>query len=159
MEIQCSRCGATMSFAYNAGHVIGATRAGWNSYGSALYCPECSATWEERNKGRPLAGPENTIDVIDGMYAMWYGHGIDRGNELAYLARFAFQSSFDEELCRDQLRSLWTAYCFHHGLDVDTSEYDTDLTQLWDVVSEVEEETADWSDYDSFSTFMCRYLV
>lgn len=102
MKIQCSRCGATMSFAYRASHVIGAARAGWNSYGAALYCPSCSATWDERNKGRPLAGFENTINVIDGMYARGRGHGIDRDNELAYLSQFAVQSPFDEESYRDQ---------------------------------------------------------
>lgn len=159
MDIQCSRCGATMSFAYSAGHVIGATRAGWNSYGSALYCPACSETWDERNKGRPLAGPENTIDVIDSMYARECGYDIDRDKELAYMAQFAVQSFFGEELYRDQFRALWTAYCFHHGLDVDTSSYDDDLAQLWDIVSEVGEDTSDWSDLDSFGQFMCRYLV
>ncbi len=148
-----------MSFAYSAGQVIGATRAGWNSYGSALYCPECSATWDERNKGRPLTGQENTIDIIDGMYARERGYSIDRDNELAYLAQFAAQSFFDEELYRNQFRALWTAYCFHHGLDVDTAAYDDNLAQLWDILSETEEDTVDWSDFDSFDHFMCRYLV
>lgn len=158
MEIQCSRCGATMSFAYSAGHVIGAVRAGWNSYGSALYCPECSSTWDKRNKGRPLAGHENTIDVIDGMYARWHGY-IDRADEFAYMVQFASHNCFDDELARDQLRALWTAYCFRHDLDVDTSEYDADLAKLWDIVAEDEDDTADWSDYSSFDSFMCRYLV
>lgn len=159
MDIQCSRCGATMSLAYSVGNVIGATRAGWNSYGSALYCPACSATWDERNKGRPLAGPENTIDVIDDMYAREYGHGIDRANEFSYLLQFVVRAFFEEALYRHQFRALWTAYCFHHGLEVDTSAYDDDLSQLWDVVSEVGEDTPDWSDYDGFDKFMCRYLV
>ena len=84
---------------------------------------------------------------------------IDKEMEFKYLLAFAFESDFSFELHRKQLQALWTAYCFHHGLDVDTSSYDDDLTQLWDVVSEVGEETADWSDYDSFGQFMCRYLV
>lgn len=159
MDIQCSRCGATMSFAYSASHVIGATRAGWNSYGSALYCPACSATWDERNKGRPLAGQENTIDVIDAMYAREYGHGIDRANEFSYLLQFAVQSFFEEALYRNQFRALWTAYCFHHGLEADTTEYDSDLMELWEVVSEVGEETDDWSNYGDFDGFMCSDLV
>jgi len=33
------------------------------------------------------------------------------------------------------------------------------LVMLWEVVSEMEAYTADWSDYDSFDAFMCEYLV
>lgn len=69
MKILCSRCGADKEFRYSAGNVLCAVYTqGWNSYGAALYCPECSATWDERNKGRPLAGPENTIALIDEFY-------------------------------------------------------------------------------------------
>ena len=84
---------------------------------------------------------------------------MERNAEFKYMATFAIESYLIEELARDQLRSLWTAYCFHHNLDVDTEEYDEDLSQLWDVVSEVGDGTSEWSDYDGFSNFMCRYLV
>ena len=84
---------------------------------------------------------------------------VSRKAEMDYLKEFARQGCFDEELSRDQLRCLWTAYCLHHGLDADTSGYDNDLLELWDVVAEEEAETADWSDHDSFDNFMCRYLV
>lgn len=84
---------------------------------------------------------------------------ISRKAEMEYLKEFVRQSCFDEELCRDQLRCLWTAYCLHHGLDVDTSGYDYDLMDLWNATAEDEPETADWSDYDSFDNFMCRFLV
>ena len=86
-------------------------------------------------------------------------HTISRDAELQYLKEFARQQSFDEDLSRDQLRCLWTAYCFHHRLDADTSGYDYDLMDVWNTVAETEAETADWSSYDSFATFMCRYLV
>jgi len=151
-----------MSFDYSAGHVIGATRAGWNSYGSALYCPECSASWHERNSlDRQLAGAENTVSVIDAIHARQVnaGYGVDRNAELKFMAAYAMESCFDEDICRDRLRMLWTAYCLRHGLDADTAEYDNDLTMLWEVVSEVEGETSDWSDFDSFDGFMCEYLV
>lgn len=84
---------------------------------------------------------------------------VSREAEMEYLKEFAGQSCFDEELSRDQLRCLWTAYCFHHRLDVDTSGYDNDLLGLWNATAEEEPETADWSDYGSFENFMCRYLV
>jgi hypothetical protein len=43
---------------------------GWNSFGSALYCPICSRTWDERNKGRKMHGKWNTARLID----EWYDH-------------------------------------------------------------------------------------
>lgn len=84
---------------------------------------------------------------------------VSREAEMRYLKEFARQSCFDEELSRDQLRCLWTAYCLHHGLDADTSGYDRDLLELWNVTAEEEAETADWSGHDSFYNFMSRYLV
>ncbi len=84
---------------------------------------------------------------------------VSRKAELEYLQEFVRQCCFDEELGRDQLRCLWTAYCLHHGLDADTSGYDNDLMELWNATAEDEPETADWSDYDSFDNFMCRFLV
>lgn len=84
---------------------------------------------------------------------------VSREAEMRYLKEFARQGCFDEELCRDQLRCLWTAYCLHHRLDADTSGYDCDLMELWNATAEDEPETADWSDYDSFDKFMCQYLV
>ena len=84
---------------------------------------------------------------------------IGKETEKKYLKEFARQSCFDEETSRDQLRCLWTAYCLHHGLDADTSGYDSGLLDLWDTMAEEEAEKAGWSDYDSFDNFMCRYLV
>ena len=84
---------------------------------------------------------------------------ISREAEMKYLKEFTRQNCFDGETIRDQLRCLWTAYCFHHGLDVDTLGYDNDLFGLWDTLVEEESETEGWRDYDSFDNFMCKYLV
>ena len=65
MLLSCSNCGASKNTAYNATAAIRAVKEGWGSYGSALYCPACSATWDARNPGRPMAGETNTIAVID----------------------------------------------------------------------------------------------
>lgn len=114
----------------------------------------------------PFSTPEGILGVLrrDGYYAAatlieTLQNSISRAAELKYLKQFAFESCFDTEVCRDQLRSLWTAYCFHHNLDVDTAGYDTDLLAVWEAVAEVEQETADWSDFDSFGNFMCKELV
>lgn len=84
---------------------------------------------------------------------------MDRSAEFEFMVSFAAQSCFNEDICRYHFRMLWTAYCLHHNLDVDTASYDSDLQELWGAVSADEEDTADWSDFDSFGSFMCRYLV
>lgn len=69
MTIQCSNCGRTHSFSYSANNVLYAVYTlGWSSFGSALYCPECSNSWESRNRNRPQASPVHTIRVIDCLY-------------------------------------------------------------------------------------------
>lgn len=80
-------------------------------------------------------------------------------DELVFLKSFAEESCFDEEICRDQLRMLWTAFCLHSNYDVDTYGYDLTLHELWEVLQEAGDGTSDWSDYDGFDKFMCAYLV
>lgn len=118
------------------------------------------------NKPNPFSTPEGILEVLwrDGYHAAaqlieQLRGSISKEAELKYLKQFAFESCFDTEVCRDQLRSLWTAYCFHHDLDVDTASYDNDLRVVWGVLADIEGETADWSDFDSFERFMCKELV
>jgi hypothetical protein len=84
---------------------------------------------------------------------------MDIQEELRYIHQFAVSSDFEFDVCRDQIRALWTAYCLHHGLDVDTAKYDADLLSVWNVVSAFEEDTGDWGDFDSFDDFMCEHLI
>lgn len=85
---------------------------------------------------------------------------MDEVLELDFIKEFVEDSPFDMEVCRDQLRSLWTAYCLHFDLDPDTYLYDNALRQVWKSICDGgEESTADWSDFDSFENFMCVYLV
>lgn len=83
----------------------------------------------------------------------------ERTRELQYIISFAEQGCFDTELACNQLRGLWTAYCLHHGLEVDTSVYDGDLQSVWAQVAAVESDTAYWGNYSSFDDFMCVNLV
>lgn len=92
--------------------------------------------------------------IIEALQSM-----ISREAEMEYLKEFVQQGCFDDEICKDHLRCLWTAYCLHHDVDVDTARYDKNLLGLWDMMLEREPETADWSNYDEFDNFMCRYLV
>lgn len=78
--------------------------------------------------------------------------------EVEYMKKFASETDFSFEVCRDQLRALWTAYCLHNGLDCDTGRYDNALLELWHTVEESERDTADWSNFDDFDLYMGRYL-
>lgn len=86
----------------------------------------------------------------------------DKWKELEFIQAFIEGACFDEEVCQDQLRCLWTAYCLRYNLDVDTSVYDNDLLSLWQKMEDTdnggEPDTACWSDFDSFDLFMCKYL-
>ena len=64
MTIQCSNCGKWEGFRYSQKRVERLAKEGWGSFGGALYCPECTATWRERND-KPLAPNHNTVAVIE----------------------------------------------------------------------------------------------
>jgi len=61
--ITCSNCGVHRALDAHK-DPADAIRAGWNSCGDALYCPECSRTWSERNPGRAMSSLENTYFKI-----------------------------------------------------------------------------------------------
>ncbi len=98
---------------------------------------------------------EDAADVIE--YLMKKA-GIKK-LELKFLKNFAQELRYDTKIFRNQLRSLWTAYCLHNNLEVDTMTYDRDILELWSVVSLGEKDTAAWSDFDSFDDFMYAQLV
>ena len=87
-------------------------------------------------------------------------NGINAESELGYIYSFVDEGSFDEELARDQLRVLWTSFCLHQDIDVDTYQYDAILVCMYNYMDLDEmTDTADWSDYESFNNYMSKYLV
>ena len=82
-----------------------------------------------------------------------------REKELSYILHFARESEFDNELICQQIRCLWTAYCLHNNLDPDTAAFDKDLSLVWNVISDTEDDTAYWNNLDSFSNYLCAELV
>lgn len=67
MRITCSNCGLSVYFRTTSGNIRKYIKAGWGSFGSALYCPECTKTWHERNT-HELASDRNTMFVMKGIY-------------------------------------------------------------------------------------------
>ena len=104
--------------------------------------------------GRHMGIMDDAADAIEDLQTH-----ISRVAEFDFMLSYVQESCFDEEICRDWLRMLWTAYCLHHGLEVDTSDYDNDLLELWSKLTETGDGTSDWSDFSSFDHFMCTYLV
>ena len=49
MEIYCSRCGNHEMILRSVRGVKAKSKKGWRSFGSGIYCPECTRTWKERN--------------------------------------------------------------------------------------------------------------
>ena len=69
VTLQCSCCGERRSVVYTALNAASIIKEGWGSYGSVLYCPKCTRTWEERNgANRPMPGKFNTLRIIDELY-------------------------------------------------------------------------------------------
>lgn len=83
------------------------------------------------------------------------------GEEFVFLRNYA-QEVFelgDVMLILNQLRSLWTAYCIHQDMEVDTLSYDQDLLVLWETVEKAAPKCEHTADFDAFDAFMCELLV
>lgn len=69
LEIVCSNCGKKQKIKCTRTGMLSKIEdvvdKGWGSCGSALYCPECTKTWADRNGNRPMSGKNNTI------YRIW----------------------------------------------------------------------------------------
>ena len=65
INIMCSCCGNHETVSNRkVSNTVDLIKRGWGSCGSALYCPECTRTWKERNGDRPMADERNTFFVI-----------------------------------------------------------------------------------------------
>ena len=77
--------------------------------------------------------------------------------------RFAEQSDFDaDDICRRQLRAMWTACCLYYNWDCDTKQYDDALMQLWETVikhRDIEGSTDTFDDYGCFDDYMSEDLL
>lgn len=69
INIMCSCCGNHETVSNRkVSNSVDLIKRGWGSCGSALYCPECSRTWKERNGDRPMADERNTFFVIMNLF-------------------------------------------------------------------------------------------
>lgn len=90
-----------------------------------------------------------------------YSRSVNVEAEFKYLLDFAKGADLFFKTQRVQLRSLWTAYCFHANMDIDTRAYDRDLRTLWEALPADHEEDSceDFTTFEKFDDFMCVVLV
>lgn len=79
-------------------------------------------------------------------------------NELSFLFEWVRETDFCGDLDIDILRILWTAYCFHNGLDVYTAEYDNVLLCIYNSIVPNDSVNVLMT-YDEFDAYMAHYLV
>lgn len=63
-DIQCSNCGKREEIENTVDNAVQIIKSGWDSIGSALYCPNCVESIKNRKYGDRLAGEKNTFIVI-----------------------------------------------------------------------------------------------
>lgn len=85
---------------------------------------------------------------------------MDKQQEFDFITEF-IESSEDlyDRTTIFQLRCLWTAFCIHQGLNVDTCEYDSKFGILWAVMEETGMNPYNSDEYERFYDAMCKYLV
>lgn len=103
VRLICSCCGAGKTVDYTVTDILKAVNEGWDSFGDALYCPDCVKTWEERNgKNKKLWGKEHTIKEIDEM------HDSDTPK---IVTEFCSCCNSEIEMCWDVERDGFKAFC------------------------------------------------
>ena len=75
------------------------------------------------------------------------------------LFEFAAAEDYSAGVVPEQLRSLWTAYCIHAELNVDTFGYDATLARLWNTVKNARNATKHWATFEQFDHYMANLLV
>lgn len=79
-------------------------------------------------------------------------------SELEFVKAYASDWELRIEVCRQQLRALWTAYCIHKNYECDTRPYDEGIAMLWSLMDERDKKNDDWSDFEDFDIYMGAFL-
>ena len=79
--------------------------------------------------------------------------------EYDYILDFVESYEGYDVLEMNQIRCLWTAYCLHKDLIVDTSAYDSQITKIWNLMQEVGNCPYSSLEYERFYNSMCKYLM
>lgn len=83
---------------------------------------------------------------------------LNHTTEYGYMKAFISKGDFTEDNYRHQLLALWTAYCLHQNLEVDTMDYDNILLGLWKIMHRRGNANG-WANYFEFDRFMGKNLA
>lgn len=93
---------------------------------------------------------------------------MDKEKELQFLENYIKETGagfYFQYLCWQQLQALWTAYCFHHDVMVDTAEYDRQAQKMYDMIEKLLKENnydikyASFPSYEKFDLYMGMLLA
>lgn len=86
---------------------------------------------------------------------------MDEKSEWKFLMGFVKDDTvyFHNETCRNQFMALWTAYCLHNDLTVDTAMYDAVLMDLFNALSDEQKAELRCPYFSEFDSMMCQWLV
>ena len=91
-----------------------------------------------------------------------------RNDEFREILEFVKRMYFYDRRDFEILRGMWTTYCLHWKLNIDTNDYDNDMHCLFNFVrataSKAEEQNLDQKKmkrlrYSMFENYMSRYMV
>lgn len=68
-------------------------------------------------------------------------------------------TDFRNSTCRSQLIALWTAYCMHNDLCVDTKMYDAVLMDLFNALSDEQKAELHCTGFSELDSMMAQWLV
>ena len=127
-----------------------------STYSNDPFEPECVCATEEQAKTFKARQEFSNLyhikpmPYIDNSYQEEFDY---------ILEQIESSDSLDEMVVMQQLRCLWTAYCFHNNLDVDTAGYDNRMMEMWNVMQENESAPYSSLEYERFYNAMSKYLV
>lgn len=78
-------------------------------------------------------------------------------DEFLWIMQFIAEMEDYSSEFRHQLRSLWTAFCLHQNIDVDTASYDSFTRELSEAIKSKMAEDEPFQ-FDAFDLFMGEYL-
>ena len=68
-------------------------------------------------------------------------------------------TDFYNDACQNQLVALWTSYCLHNSLDVDTAMYDAVLMDLFNALSDEQKAELHCTGFSELDSMMAQWLV
>ena len=152
---RCSICGFKMGWEdsdYEHGTMWGCERCG------ATFCTSCAvkrigrkAYDEMIENGKHVLCPDCMKETAS----------IDEKSEWKFLIDFVKDDTvyFHNEACRNQFMALWTSYCLHSNLDIDTAMYDAVLMDLFNALSDEQKAELRCPYFPDFDDMMGAWLA